>query len=110
MSGSPVYINNKLIGAVSFGFDFSMEPICGVTPIADMLDALVHEESGNQEQQRFTPANISYAMPPNAVQAVSSASGGTTKVMSGSPRMVPLMSPVSLAGFSLRAEQYLSET
>lgn len=40
MSGSPIYINNRLIGALSYGFDFSKEPIVGITPIVDMLDAL----------------------------------------------------------------------
>jgi hypothetical protein len=40
MSGSPCYIDGKLIGAVAIGFPFSKEPICGVTPIAEMLDQL----------------------------------------------------------------------
>src|SRR5687768_3859376 len=33
MSGSPVYINGKLIGAISYSFPFAKEPICGITPI-----------------------------------------------------------------------------
>ncbi len=39
MSGSPVYINGKLLGAVAYGWGFSREPICGITPIEAMLDA-----------------------------------------------------------------------
>ena len=39
MSGSPVYINGKLIGAISYGASFSKEPVGMVTPIADMLEA-----------------------------------------------------------------------
>jgi hypothetical protein len=40
MSGSPVYIDGRLIGAVSFSLGaFSKEPIAGITPIAEMLDA-----------------------------------------------------------------------
>ena len=40
MSGSPVYIDGKLIGAVSYALgQFSTEPIAGITPIAEMLDA-----------------------------------------------------------------------
>jgi hypothetical protein len=40
MSGSPVYIDNKLIGAVSYALgSFSKEPIAGITPIAEMTDA-----------------------------------------------------------------------
>lgn len=38
MSGSPVYINGKIIGAVSYGWYFSMEPIAGITPIEKMLE------------------------------------------------------------------------
>jgi hypothetical protein len=38
MSGSPVYIEGKLIGAVAYSFPFSKEPIAGLTPIEEMLD------------------------------------------------------------------------
>jgi len=37
MSGSPVYIDGKLIGAVAFSFPYAKEPIAGITPISDML-------------------------------------------------------------------------
>ncbi len=37
MSGSPVYIDGKLIGAVALGFPFSKEAIAGITPIEEML-------------------------------------------------------------------------
>lgn len=37
MSGSPIYINDKLIGAEAFGFTAGPSPIGGVTPVADML-------------------------------------------------------------------------
>ena len=40
MSGSPVYIDGRLIGAVSYSLgNFSREPIAGITPIAEMVDA-----------------------------------------------------------------------
>ena len=40
MSGSPVYIDGRLIGAVSYSLgQFSKEPIAGITPIAEMTDA-----------------------------------------------------------------------
>lgn len=107
MSGSPVYINNKLIGAISYGFDFSLDPIAGVTPIAEMLDALNHEQLGDNVRDRISTA-APIALPPNMVPSVETNSNAT-KVSGGAPRMVPLMSPVSLAGFSPRAEQFLSE-
>ncbi len=37
MSGSPIFINGKLVGAISFGWFFPKEPVCGVTPITAML-------------------------------------------------------------------------
>ena len=37
MSGSPVYINGRLVGAVALAFNFSKEPIAGIRPIEEML-------------------------------------------------------------------------
>ena len=40
MSGSPVYIDGRLVGAVSYSLgQFSTEPIAGITPIGEMTDA-----------------------------------------------------------------------
>jgi len=40
MSGSPVYIDGRLVGAVSYQLGtFPTEPIAGITPIAEMIDA-----------------------------------------------------------------------
>src|SRR5262249_45075273 len=39
MSGSPVYIDGKMVGAIAYRIgSFSKEPIAGVTPIAQMLE------------------------------------------------------------------------
>lgn len=38
MSGSPIYIDGRLIGAYAYGFSFQQEPLAGVTPISAMLD------------------------------------------------------------------------
>ena len=38
MSGSPVYVDGRLIGAVSFSFPFSKEAVAGVTPIEQLVD------------------------------------------------------------------------
>lgn len=38
MSGSPIYLNGKMIGAYAYGWTFGSEPIAGVTPIGNMLD------------------------------------------------------------------------
>ncbi len=46
MSGSPAYIDGKLIGSISFGFEFSKRPIGGITPIEDILETSAYN---NQE-------------------------------------------------------------
>ena len=39
MSGSPVYIDGKLVGAIAYRIgEFSKEPIAGITPASSMLE------------------------------------------------------------------------
>src|SRR5438876_7691449 len=40
MSGSPVYVDGKLLGAVAFSFPYSTEPIAGIQPIQQMMELL----------------------------------------------------------------------
>jgi hypothetical protein len=40
MSGSPIYLEGKMIGAYAYGWTFGAEPIAGVTPIHNMLEDL----------------------------------------------------------------------
>ncbi len=40
MSGSPIFLNGKMMGAYAYGWLFGVEPIAGVTPIQSMLDDL----------------------------------------------------------------------
>lgn len=46
MSGSPVYVNGKLLGAVSYGFTLAPSPIGGLTPATDMMDLLANPAAG----------------------------------------------------------------
>src|SRR5690606_35380000 len=41
MSGSPIYIDGKMIGAYAYGWTCGAEPVAGVTPIKNMLQDLV---------------------------------------------------------------------
>ena len=59
MSGSPVYIDGKLVGAISYSFPFSKEPICGITPIAQML--AIFENNQNINQKPKEPRPFSFA-------------------------------------------------
>jgi SpoIVB peptidase S55 len=41
MSGSPVYIEGRLVGAVSYALgSFPREPLAGITPIGEMIDSI----------------------------------------------------------------------
>lgn len=37
MSGSPIYIDGKVIGALAYSWQFAKEPVAGITPIDEML-------------------------------------------------------------------------
>src|SRR5437660_11627940 len=66
MSGSPVYVDGKLIGAVSYALGaFSKEPIAGITPIAEMTDAASFNDS------RPTAARVHVDFPPTRETLVS---------------------------------------
>jgi len=80
MSGSPVYIDGRLVGAVALGFQFSKEPIAGITPIEQMLEAF-EEEPG----QSATPAvKTAWSFEPGAESA-----DGPRLVSSGTPNLLP---------------------
>ncbi|MCP2599052.1 hypothetical protein NLB65_01160, partial [Candidatus Aminicenantes bacterium AC-335-B20] len=38
MSGSPIYVNDKIIGAIAYHFPFSKEAVAGITPIEEMIE------------------------------------------------------------------------
>src|SRR6201984_1355478 len=62
MSGSPVYFNGKLAGALAFRIgEFSKEPIAGVTPIADMLEINALDKSPAEEAAAIKPSVNSVA-------------------------------------------------
>jgi len=61
MSGSPVYLEGKLAGALAFRIgEFSKEPIAGVTPIADMLEINAFDKSpgGGSSSASATPGDV----------------------------------------------------
>jgi hypothetical protein len=58
MSGSPVFIDNKLVGAIAYSFPFSKEPICGITPIKQMIDIF---ERGNDKPRTGEGRAVSFS-------------------------------------------------
>ena len=59
MSGSPVYIDGKLLGAISYSFPFSKEPICGITPIEQMI--AIFEQKQPAKTAAAEPRAVSFA-------------------------------------------------
>jgi SpoIVB peptidase S55 len=96
MSGSPIYLNGKMIGAYAYGWLFGSEAIAGVTPIRSMVDELnrpipktlvprggsplpgvtpePHAELG---QRSFTGAPDAYDLPAHARQITARAAAAT---------------------------------
>lgn len=57
MSGSPIYLDGKLAGALSYSISvFLKKPLAGVTPIHEMIEIVDREASRAQELANFTPA------------------------------------------------------
>jgi hypothetical protein len=57
MSGSPVFIDGKLVGAVSYGFPFSKETIGGITPIGEMIED-TNTDAPRAASARFRVASL----------------------------------------------------
>ena len=103
MSGSPVYLDGKLAGALAFRIgEFSKEPIAGVTPIADMLEISALDHS---------PAEETSAVKPAVNEVVGkTAAPGETSALPGSPQdfanyLKPIETPLVFNGFSEQAVQ-----
>lgn len=58
MSGSPVYVDGKMIGAVAYAFAFSTEAIAGITPIGQMVGQLQDGPAGGAT--RATRGELSF--------------------------------------------------
>jgi hypothetical protein len=90
MSGSPVYIDGKLIGAVSLGLSqFSPDAICGITPIELMLDINAKDQS--------RPAA---ARTPGKAVALNPESEGAAQAGSLMETLVPIDSPLVFSGIN----------
>jgi hypothetical protein len=96
MSGSPVYINGKLVGAVALRLStFSPDAICGITPIELMLE--INDLDQSRPEDPRTPdrsARAAQAAVPGGMLGQLAAAGG------GIPMMTPIDTPLVFSGFS----------
>jgi hypothetical protein len=105
MSGSPVYFDGKLAGALAFRIgEFSKEPIAGVTPIADMLEINALDKS---------PAEEAAATKPSITNAAGRTSGPgepgalPTSTQDYASYLKPIDTPLVFNGFSEDAVRQL---
>jgi hypothetical protein len=103
MSGSPVYLDGKLAGALAFRIgEFSKEPIAGVTPIADMLEINALDKSPAEEVSASKPTVT------NAAGKTAAPGDGSTLLDSASLNsnqdfatyLKPIDAPLVFNGFS----------
>jgi hypothetical protein len=92
MSGSPVYINGKLIGAVAMAFPFSKDPIAGIRPIEDMLRSSPATAPASRPQLALAERDLTRGIP--------RPESGLAAVNSGEARMVDIATPISFGGFT----------
>jgi len=74
MSGSPIYLNGKMIGAYAYGWIAGVEPIAGVTPIRSMLDELARPIPKTVIPSGGAPLPASQGVTPQTAEASSLAS------------------------------------
>lgn len=92
MSGSPVYVDGKLMGAVSYSLgQFSTEPIAGITPIAEMVDATMMAPSTRVTR----PVAISMQPTPRELLDIWSRDLGRSKSFVDDPSQALLLSGAS---------------
>ncbi len=96
MSGSPVYIEGKLAGAVAMAFPFAKEPIAGIRPIQDM----VRPSAGP------IPASSASSQPAAVAlfeKDLSRVLPRPAAALSIGERMIDIATPVSFGGFTRAA-------
>ena len=119
MSGSPVYLDGKLAGALAFRIgEFSKEPIAGVTPIADMLEINALDQSPAEDSVAVKPALNNVAGKtstpgdsalPAVMQPDSMQPGSAAASVSGFANYLkPIETPLVFNGFSQEAIQLFS--
>jgi hypothetical protein len=92
MSGSPVYIDGRLVGAVALRLStFSPDAICGITPIEAMLeiDALDRSQPADARAPQAAPPHASLMAP----------AGLLPQWAASAPALAPIDTPLSFAGF-----------
>lgn len=113
MSGSPVYLDDKLLGAIAYAWDFGTDAIGGITPFVEMVE---YSNPVKRQIQWMTDTS-SYNV--HGPVAVLTGQGGLQPVSAGGldgfeaaagagMRLTPIQTPVTATGFSSEALAELS--
>jgi len=104
MSGSPVYIDNRLIGAVAYGWSFAKEAIAGVTPINEMKSTLINIPT---QEKDLSLASANWELPSFPQNGTEPGSQVTplmsqelTHGSSSNMKLTPILAPLVVSGVS----------
>ena len=106
MSGSPVFIDGKVIGALAYAWQFSKEPVAGITPIDEMLEIANRTRPAGATlagaAPRMTGAELLQALADKKTDAafeklMTAFSSRPVNAMSGARRIAM---PISLSSFA----------
>ncbi len=105
MSGSPVYIEGKLIGAVALRLSqFSPDAICGITPIESMLEIGDIDKSiptaARTPDKIVRPQAIAAEVPGDLLKALVSAGVSQSSLPANMPLLTPIETPLVFSGFT----------
>jgi hypothetical protein len=97
MSGSPVYVDGRLVGAISYRIgQFAKEPICGITPIEQMLQVRDGQAAGAVKLAEGGAGNKTT----NAGILRSAQNDGAKRVSAGGGEVEPIETALVFSGFS----------
>ena len=96
MSGSPVYIDGRLVGAVAMAFPFAKDPIAGIRPIQDMMRPATALPSASGPVQHAAIALADRDL----TRVLPRPEPGVPSGPAGEARMVDIATPISFGGFS----------
>jgi hypothetical protein len=108
MSGSPVYIDGKLLGAVAFGYVFAKDPIAGITPIQHMIEVFEQKQKSDQKVGQPRPVSFSeiafnenskeFADFVKGLNGAGNAGAQAVSAPSGSQVLMPIATPLAITG------------
>lgn len=103
MSGSPVYIDGKLLGAIAYAFSFATAPIAGITPIQEMVDVFREQPGATlrlgqaRDPRQLHEVSTVLNLPAPLLEAFTP--GDVFPALKPYGRLEPILTPLSLQGF-----------